>query len=332
MSIQTSELKIRKSAVQSDGAGNGGRMTATEIASGVSNNIFPNVYKAERLAGITRYRKVFLHISNTENLSLIAPSLYIDKFTNGDDSVTMFLGTATDTQSTITGSERQYGSGKLDADVSIGGQAITVLTEGAALGIFQTGDKVRISNMASVEALTGDDQVVTISSAVAYAGDVATFSITETLNYNFTAATTRVMSVIKPSDMSAAYTNFAVNTVGSGDFDDTTYPVITPNLSTIFQSWTLTVNAGGTTINVTGDTVGDLGDFSIGSDISPANPDFLSPYFTLTIAGKTGTYTAGDTITFDTQPNALGLWLKQVVPAGATNLSGNSFSIGIEGE
>ncbi|MCF1458419.1 MAG: hypothetical protein LPH21_12925 [Shewanella sp.] len=332
MSIQSNELKYRKAAVNTDGASNGGRMSSQEIASGVSQNVLPNVSKQERTAGVTRYRKIFLHVSNVENLTYIDPSVFIDKFTPGDDRVSVFTGTQTDTQSSITGTERQYGSGQLDADVSAGGQAISVATEAASLDIFKNGDKIRISDMDNVESGTGNDQIVTINSSVSYAGDVASFTIEETLNHNFTAATTRVMSLIRPGDMSTSVDGWAESTAGSGTFDEATFPVEVANLSGIEQAWTLTVSNGATTFTVVGDTVGNLGDFAIGSDIDPSNPDFLSPYFVLRIAGLAGSWADGDTITFSTHPNSLPLWIKQVVPAGAVNLTGNLFTLGTEGE
>lgn len=332
MSIQREELVYRKAAVNSDGAANGGRMTATEVVTGISNNVLPHITKQERTNGITRYRKIFLHVANTENLTYIAPSVFVDKFSVGDDMVAIFEGSQTDTQASITGSERLYGSGSLDTSVSIGGSTIKVATEDAALDIFKNGDKIRITDMASVEAGTGNEQELTISSVPTYSGSVATFSVAETLDYNFAASTSRVMSLIKPTDMSTAVESFVDTTAGSGVFNDVANPVVVPNQSGVQQNWTLTVDAGGTTMTVVGDIVGNLGNFSIGSDISPANPDWIAPYFTLPAAGFSGTWAAGDTITFTTVPNALPLWIKQIVPAGANDLSNNLFSIGTDGE
>lgn len=332
MSIQDEELVFRKAAVNSDSAANGGRMSPTAIVSGVTTNIFPHVRKQERIDGVVRKRKIFLHVSNTEDLTYIAPSFFIDKYTAGDDAVSMHLGTQTDTQADLTGSERMYGSGQLNADVTVGGSTISVATEGQAFDHFQNGDKVRITDMDNVLAGTGNEQIVTIDSAPSYAGDVATFTIAETLGYNFTAASTRVMSVIATADLSTDVASLVVTTAGSGDYDDVAQPILAPNLSAIEQNWTLTVSNGATTFTVVGDTVGNLGDFSIGSDVSPANPDWLSAYFTLYSAGLSGTFADGDTITFTTHPNSLPLWLVQTVPAGANNLTGNSFSLGTKGE
>jgi hypothetical protein len=120
MSIASGELIWRRPAEVSDQTTNGGRMTPTAIPSGVKNNVFPNVPQAERMAGSTKYRKVFIHVVNDEGLALLAPKIYVAAPTKGDDRVTIFAGTYTNTQSGITGTEQQYGSGTLNTNVSQG--------------------------------------------------------------------------------------------------------------------------------------------------------------------------------------------------------------------
>lgn len=45
-----------------------------------------------------------------------------------------------------------------------------------------------------------------------------------------------------------------------------------------------------------------------------------------------GTFATGDTIAFTTQPAAIALWYKRVVPAGASSFSGNQVIVGIDCE
>ena len=111
--ITTAELKLYRSAVINDGPTNGGRMSASEIASGVMANLFPIVQESERVAGSTKYRKVFAKVANIEDLTLYQSKLYLDKITPGQDVITFFPATQTDAQSAITGSERQYGGSLL---------------------------------------------------------------------------------------------------------------------------------------------------------------------------------------------------------------------------
>ncbi|MBF0171737.1 MAG: hypothetical protein HQK87_11755, partial [Nitrospinae bacterium] len=73
MPIQSSELRFYKSATVSDASSNGGRMSANEIPDGVKNNVWPDVPQGERLAGSTKFRKVFFKVANDDDIRLINP-------------------------------------------------------------------------------------------------------------------------------------------------------------------------------------------------------------------------------------------------------------------
>lgn len=49
--------------MQSDAAGNGGRMSATALADNVKNALLLDVRQAERLAGSDKWRKLFIHFA-----------------------------------------------------------------------------------------------------------------------------------------------------------------------------------------------------------------------------------------------------------------------------
>lgn len=67
MAILEASLKKYHSATNSDASGNGGAVdTGAEITSGASQNIFPNITNAERVTGVTKYRKVFLRNENAD--------------------------------------------------------------------------------------------------------------------------------------------------------------------------------------------------------------------------------------------------------------------------
>lgn len=67
MAISEASLKKYSSATNSDAAANGGAVdTGAEITSGASQNIFPNITNAERVSGVTKYRKVFLRNENAD--------------------------------------------------------------------------------------------------------------------------------------------------------------------------------------------------------------------------------------------------------------------------
>ena len=118
MSIVASEIIWKKSATNDDTSSNGGRMVNLAINDGVKNNIIPDVSQSERTNGVTRYRKAHIHIANDADIALQEGRVFIETSTPGDDSITIFSGTFTDTQADISGSEQQYGGGPLNADVS----------------------------------------------------------------------------------------------------------------------------------------------------------------------------------------------------------------------
>jgi hypothetical protein len=68
--IQSSLLKWYRSLVWTQGDAHGGGIdTATAIVSGQLNNIFPNVTDAQRVAGLTDYRKVWFRNENAGSYS-----------------------------------------------------------------------------------------------------------------------------------------------------------------------------------------------------------------------------------------------------------------------
>ena len=331
MSITSSELVWRRPAEVSDLSTNGGRITSTPILSGVKNNLFPNVPQAERVAGSTKYRKVFIHVANDDSLALIAPKVYVLAPTPGDDRVTIFEATNTDTQAAITGLEQQYGAGVLNANATLGATTCQVLVEAAADAIFKNGMTVRISDRQTVDG-AGNEQFLTLASDASYSGNVATLTFTATpLAFNFsTTSPTYVSSVLTPADAVATVTDWLL-TSALGTFDTVNHPVLPHGIGSIEQLWTLTFTSP-TTFTASGDTVGAIGTGTIGTNFVPANSAYSKPYFTLPSAGWGGTLATGNTVQFRTHPAALKVWYKRTVPAGANSLSANKVSVGVDGE
>jgi len=324
MPITSDELKVYKAEDMTDAPTCGGRMSAHESVTGVRNNIFPDAYDAERTAGSTKYRKVFWKVADPEGLSLMNARIHMTKPSTGEDWVTMFPGTQRDHVTDITGSERQYGVGVLAADVSTGQNTITVTLEDDSLaGIFQDGDTIWIGDAANFEyhenvtvSISGSTVTITLQS-----GDV--------LLNDYSADTTYVASVITVAEISTSWDNWSESS-SSGAYDETTYPVELNNIGTVEQTWTITF-LNSTQFTCEGDTLGTVGSGDINTDFSPTNPDFGVPYFTLRAAGWSGTWEAGDTITFQTHPAAFPIWFKRVIPAGAASAY-DTFEHRISGE
>lgn len=325
MPISTSDLKWYKPQTIADASANGGRMSATQAPSGVKNNVLPDITLTERTAGVTRHRKVFVKVANAENIPLQNARVFIQQNTPGQDSVTFFPGTQRDTQAGLTGSERLYGGGKLNAHANTGATSIQVATEGAALNVIRVGDLVRITDKTSVSG-AGNEEFRTVA-AVSYAGDVATLTI-DALAYSYSANATVVSSVYQAGTVQASMTAPVVTSAAGAVANSGTVD----SIGTVEQDWTLTFTSA-TAFTITGDTLGNVGSGNTASGGAPANPNFAGRvYFSLPASAFSGTFAAGDTVTFSTSPAAIPLWYKHTVPAGAEAISGNQVIVGVDGE
>jgi hypothetical protein len=339
MAIQTAEIKLVKPANINDTTANGGRMSATDVADGVKNNIWPDVPQAERTAGSVKYRKLFIKIANDDDLALIDPKIFIETHTPGDDTIVMMAGTQTDTQAEADDYTRFYGTGDLDADISSGVSSIAVNVEpgnaSAGDNVFQNGDLIRVSSQDGVDNPTGETEFLRLdaSTGVSWNGDKATltFDTGVTLANSYTAANTRVASVIEATNVEVSFDGWGESSA-SGTYDETTNPPVLDAVGSVEQTWTITFTDA-TNFTCVGDVLGTVGSGSIGGgDFAPNNTDFSKPYFTLADAGWAGTWANGDTVSFTSHPASSPVWLKRTVPAGANSLSGNKVIPAISGE
>lgn len=323
MAIIPSEIKHYKSETVTDTTANGGYMSTVLSTSGVKNNVFPDVTEAERTAGITRYRKVFPKIENDADETLFNSFVHFKDITPADDMMTFFPGTQSDTQGDI-GSPREYGAGTLDSDISAGGSTLDVNIE-AALDIIQTGDTIYITDGTNEEYHTNVTAIRTASQIA------ITLDGGDTFNNSYAAATpTYISAVYEKGDVKTSFDSW-VETSTSGTYDEATYPVEGDNIGGIEEDWTITFTDA-TNFTCAGARVGSVGGGSISSDFSPTNTDFTKPYFVLRSAGWGGTWAAAETITFTTHPASIPIWLKMVVPAGASSYSGNTATHTVSGE
>jgi hypothetical protein len=329
MSIIASELVWRRSSVITDDGTNGDVMSAVVSPSGVKNNVWPDVPQAERTSGSLKYRKMFIHVANDDDLSLVAPRVFVETRTPGEDAITLFAATQSDVKSGITGSEDLFGMAVLTNPVSAGASAIVVTVEddylSAPLDMFRVGELIRLSNKANVDAGGFEEyHVLTIVSAPS--GNDVTLTLTG-VTLNDYIAGDKVSSVYEPSDVVGTVPAFS--NLGSGTFDVT--GVVPDSIGTIQMDWTLTFDTA-TDYTVRDDQSVIVGTGIVGSDASPNNPDYTKPYFTLLAANFSGTFVAAETITFTTAPASLPIWYRRDIPAGAASLSGNSVVVAVDGE
>jgi len=337
MTVLPAELKIYRSTVITDTGTNGARMSSDEVVSGVANNVFPNVFTADRVTGLTTHRKVFGKVGNDADETLYYPQMWLDILTPADDWVVFFLATLRDVQSGIAGTESKYGCASLFADVLAGVSTLDVNVEDATLvsgndAIFAVGKKIRITDKPTI-AGAGNEEVHTLTGVTPVSGVRITlvFSATTLANAYTTAANSRIMSVYEPSDVECSFDNFVDTTAGDGTYDDVTYPVALDNIGTVEETWTITFT-NATDFGCVGDTVGSVGVGSTASDFAPSNTDFSKPYFTLDDAGFADTWASGDTVVFQTHPAAVPIWEKRVIPALCGSLSGDKATLVFGGE
>lgn len=323
MPIASAELKLYKSSVVTNESGNGGRLSANEIVSGVANNLFPNITEAQRTAGITLKRKSFRKIANDADTAASNGKFYIKDITPGGTRAVLYAGTQRDTQGDLTGSERKYGAGRLAADVSAGATTLVVDVEpdNGAANIFQAGDTLYLSDGSNDEYVTID------TGGVSWSVDQATITLAAgTLNSYLAATPTTVSSCLEAASVVTSFDNW-VETSTSGTYDEAGSPPTLDNIGTIEETWTLTFTSA-TDFSVVGDTVGSVGTGSTAGDFAPVNADFSKPYFTLLAAGFAGTWAIGETIVFQTHPAAFPHWCDLIVPAGTASYSNDAVTIG----
>jgi hypothetical protein len=305
----------------SNTAANGGRLSINQIVTSVRNNLFPDVTEAERTAGLTRYRKLFLKVVNTDNEMLANAIIHLLTVTPADDYITMFEGTHVDTQANIS-SPTEYGAGVLAGAEIAGAESFDVNVKHTDMIIFRTGDRIYISDGVNEEYHDN----VTISKS----GTVVTITLdTGSQLANGYAAGSVVASCIDVGDVDYDIEDFNVVSA-SGTYDETDN-IIVDNIGGIHQTWTLTFT-GVSNFDCAGSIVGAVGSGSINSNYSPTNTNFARPYFTLNSAGFGGTWAEGDTVVFTTIPRNVPIWFKKVVPALSASYSGNNFDFRILGE
>ena len=331
MTILSSELKAFYPATISDASANGGRISFNAITSGALQNVFPHVFRAERLAGSTKHRKLFFRVANDADETLYTPSIRLHAPTIGGDHVSFRVGTQRDTQGDLTGSERKYGVATLKTTVASGSSSLVVTVEDAALtGIFQSGDKIRITSKATPTSSTGNEEELTITGTPSVSGLDVTITTTATLTNGYTGGAAYVQSVYYPvSDLTSSVSNWVET--GAGTYDEATYPVVCDHIGTAEQTWTLTFTDA-TNFTIVGDAIGSVGSGTTAADFAPVNSAVAKPYFTLAAGGWGGTWAAGNTIVFQTHPPAIAIWETRVVPAAAASMAGNGITAVFEGE
>ena len=342
--LLSSELIYYAPVVRSSDGANGGLMSINQITSGGLHNLFDPVTESERTVGSVKYYKIFMKaasVASPPNNVLLNPIVYLDLTTPGEDRVVIFPATHDNTQADITGSENYYGAGLLDADIATGGTVLVVNVEsgGGADVAFRDSAWIRITNKSN-PAGAGNTQIVQLesSSGAAYSTDQVTLTLKagSTFTSDFLASNTKVSSVITKDDNITASSGLDILPVGevtgsttaSGSYDENF--LYGDSIGTVFDSWTITFSDA-SNFTCVGSLSGSVGGGSTGSAFEPDNGDFSRPFFSIQPTFWSGTWANGDTISIDTRPAAIPVWMKRIVPAGSAATAGNQSRIATEG-
>lgn len=337
MGVDVLEVKLFRALTNNDLSANGGRESYNEILSGVMNNVFPNVSHSERVAGTTRYRKIFLRNTDDEQFFLFNSRFWVDKISLADDYYRIAVGTPTDTQGDI-GAYDFFGTGRFEAARTAGQSSIDINFGDTDLdGVMAPGDKLYITDKKNVDDTGHNDEFGEIDTIV-WNGSVATIGLVDPLQFSYAVSYqdagvtyySRCGVYLELGDLVGSADAHVV-TSAAGTFDSTNNPVEGDNESTVEDSITVTFT-GATTFTVAGTYLGALGAGVIGSDFAPTNPNTGRPYFTIPSVAWGGTWAPGDTLDFDTHPASGAIWLKEEVPAGAQSFSNNIVEVAFYGE
>lgn len=325
----SSDLQSFKSKVVSNDGTNGGKLSATLISSGSPNAVWPNVLKAERDDGSTKYRKLFEKFNTNSNEPLSNAQLMMDLPTAGEDWIIMWIGTPTDTQADIVGDERKYGAAYLSQDADAGDAQITVTVEDVTLTtgndqIFKDGDVIRITTKPNPTSTSGVYEDKTVNGVPSVSGNDVTLVLDSNLSNSYTTEdSARAMSMYEHSSDVKGSGSIAVSS-SAGVYDDTTYPPVMNNQGAIDAIFTLTFSDANNFTAVCDDPdVTGLPAGNRNTDYAPTNDDWGQPYFTLEYLGFSGVFEAGDTVTITTVSATIQRWEKRVVPPLCGSLANN---------
>lgn len=180
-----------------------------------------------------------------------------------------------------------------------------------------------------------------VCSVADISGQIKTLS---SLTHNFPANTSFVSSALPFGDLFArpfgyleqstwtgAWSDVLIGTAPLANFNEGQYPVVCTNRGAITERWALIFN-NTTTFHVVGESVGDLGTFSMVSAAAPINPATGAPYFTLPALGWGNGWATGNVLRFNTAACGAPFWPIRTVLQGPASLDSDVFSIAFRGD
>jgi hypothetical protein len=331
MAVTNQELAFFKPESVTDDNTNGGKKSTNKIISNTLQNVFPNVFSAERLAGSTKYRKVFCTVQNAANTPLLGAWSCFFNTTPGDSYCYFFEATPTDTQADIVGTELKYGTALVSTAVTAGATEVTVTVENSELAtglnaIYRVGEEVMITDMLEYGG-AGNTDLVTITNRAVTGNDVTlTVSGINNIDHDY-AVDSKVISYPAKSSVEALVDTWDTSAT-SATIDQSA--VYADFIGAVEHQITLTMTSN-TAFTCSSSVVGALEVGATDSEYAPVNGDYSRPFFTIPADTITGAST-GEVISFWTHCPDIILWEVRVIPPNCASLSGDNVPLLFAGE
>lgn len=164
MPVASTDLKLRKSLAVNDSTSNGGRKGYVEALSGVKYGILPRVTKAERTAGLSRFRKIFFANENASDEAAASGLLFLETPSNAGDSILIAAGTQTDTAAEVAAiatAPTFVGCGALNTNLGTSDTEVILQMEAAGIeflngGLLHIANKIMVSQTIDAGVKIGD--------------------------------------------------------------------------------------------------------------------------------------------------------------------------------
>lgn len=164
--------------------------------------------------------------------------------------------------------------------------------------------------------------------AFVYASNVVTIALETPTSNSYVAANSSASGCVQTEEVVASFEDWETTTAG-GEYDETTLGnIVVNNIGAVEDDITLTFTSGAL-FSLSGTNMGVIGTgYSIAGSVSPTHPVTGLTLFTISNAGWSGSWLAGDTIEFTLHPSAQGVWLKEVIPASTVQENNNLVILG----
>lgn len=318
-----------------------GRSSNNRVNSGVVGNVFPHVKTKQLVTGIAgRFEKLFWTLQNVDNLPLLDPESYIDKpSASAFEYIVKQIVGQRDTLADIEANwptGNCYGSAVIKNPVTAGATSLVVTVKGEAMlpagvdEIFRDAETIRLCSHTSAITGDGSEEDLVISGTPVASGLDITINLLTAVVGNYSAGD-RVSSLISlGAELKPTYTTPVVTST-AGSVNEADFPPVLDNIGTPEEDITITLTSA-TAFDCGGDTAGAIGSGTVSVEFAPVDAIKGRPLFTLPAGFFTGTFAAGDTVTFTLHPAQVAVAEKQVVLPNATSLQNNSTALVFGGE